>query len=97
MKKIFHLHRDLRCGTLIIYLLASREKNILDRLLYRALVYRGISYLSDKGGVLKKLFVNTEENLTCRNLSKRRRAGFKVGYRGILLIGNSLSVINSLG
>ena len=67
--------------------LSPREKNILNRLLNRALVDRGISDLPDKGGVLKQLSVNTEKDLTRGKLTEGGCARVHINYGGVLLVG----------
>ena len=84
-----HLLGDLVHSSLIVDLLAAGEEDILNRLLYRALVDSRITYLTEEGGVLKEITAYTEEYLTRGHLTECGSAALHIDDRGLLLVCGS--------
>ena len=93
VKKSVHLVGNSRNSALLIDFFASGEDYILNRLFNRVLVNAGVTYLSDKCGVVKQLAVNAEEHLACRKLAKHRRAGLNVNDRRLLAVCRTVGLV----
>ncbi len=97
MQKGVHLFGDLIDRPAGVYLFGCGEQNVLYRLLYRALGYRGIANLTDKRRVFKQLLINAKEHLARRELAKGRRAAFKIYDSGILFVGYTARIFGLHG